>query len=81
MRVAADRRFDAPLRRRRTSPDKRQILFKHLPFGKTAAEFPVGRVAPGNNDDAGGILVEAMHETGTVLFADLTEFPGVMDKR
>ena len=51
------------------SLDQRNVGLLHLPAGKHFAQGGVGAVVLGYNDQAAGVLVEAMHDAGAQVAA------------
>ena len=72
--MAADRRVDGAVRARRCAPDQRKIGALERAFaamiGELGGERAMRLVGFGDDEDAAGILVEAMHDAGARHAAD-----------
>ena len=65
LRIAADRRLDAPARLRRVSLGDRQVAALHFACGDGAGQRGDGGERPADDHQAGGVLVEPVDDPGT----------------
>jgi hypothetical protein len=79
--MTADRRVDHAASRAKMSGCESEIdLCNHAP-GKLFSEDSVCGIVFGDDETAGSIFVQSMHDSRTLLAADAGKIPAVMEKR
>ena len=78
--VAGDGEVDGDVVFREIAVDQRDVGFGDLAVGEHLAELAVGAVVFGDEDDAAGLLVEAVDDAGAEVAADVGELGEVEEE-
>ncbi len=80
-RMPANRRVDRPARSPENAGDEREIDFCDLAIGELAGKLLVRGVVLRHDHRAAGLLIEPMHNAGTLLAADARQGGAMMQER
>ncbi len=79
--VAADGALDVARQRIRQAPDKRQVGAVQVARGESGGQRVVGQLRLGDHHDAGGVLVQPVHDARAALAADAGERVAAMGEQ